>query len=857
MVSALPSWELRGLWASLYALHVLDPEPDPTLDEIVAFASELCQGPVLLLLRDGDSWVQAAEAEPQDWPAPDPATQSEDTEIEDLVSAPVHIANLAVGLLQSTIASKVGSDTVTANLTAAAKAVGRHLERRWEMARNDDAGPVGVIVVDDEFQIRWVSPEMDELAEGESSGWIGESVFMLLDDTNLPDAAADLHNIDAGRGRTATVPIHLRLSSRGVEGLEVQAVNRKDDPDVGALCFVIRRAAEPATDFAILGDQTWILNTLASGRPLEDVLVQIVQLLERHGEDAHCVVMLLDEDRELLEPAVAPSMSESVIDGLAHIKVGPSEPAGGASTYLRMPQYTAQLRSARGWEGRRSAAVREGFQACWSAPVASMTDSEVLGSVDWYRKSPGEPNDAQTRLLLVASRLVSVALTHELHQRQLRHAATHDPLTDLPNRSLFATALGEAAGDGNLAVLFIDLDRFKLINDTLGHDFGDELLQQVARRLDRSLNHPALVARFGGDEFTVLLPKVEAELHAATEARRLLAVIDEPFMLRGQTVSVRASAGVAMTEEVLDDPHALVRMADAALYHAKDRGRGRVELYSQKLIDWSTRRLQVERQLSDAIETGDLFAEFQPEVRISDGVVIAIEALARCRTPTGELIPPSEFIPAAEEAGLIDDVFTTVLAEALRTATAVKSSSPEPIVAWVNLSPLQLGSRRLLDLVESSVAFSGASRPSIGFEVTEHAILADPDEACELLDALVQLGYRVALDDFGTGFSSLAHLRNLPVDTVKLDRQFVVAAGRDPKSRAIAEGVIGLSHAMGLTCVAEGVETEHELAVITGLGCDVVQGYFFSRPCDSADLYRCLEPGWAERRQTAGHDPRS
>jgi diguanylate cyclase (GGDEF)-like protein len=589
-------------------------------------------------------------------------------------------------------------------------------------------------------------------------------------------------------------------------------------------------------DLTVLGHQMWVLNRLFNGRPLVEVLGRIVELVEQMRPDGHACVMLMDTEGSALEPTFAPNLPAAVVDALAELPIGPDSPAGGASAQFATPQYTADVRTTRTWGAVGDALVEQGYLACWSTPIISTSQERVLGSIDLYRREPGEPVVADTRVMIMAVRLAALAIDQEAHEWELRHAATHDPLTALPNRTLFAERLDQAAPDGNLAVLFLDLDRFKLVNDTLGHDFGDDLLRAVADRLAEAVVEPSLVSRFGGDEFTVLMPKVEHIDDAVIEAERLLAVVSEPYAIRGQTVRIGASAGVAVAVGADGDPSALVRNADAALYRAKELGRGRVKAFDDRILAVAAQRVHVERSLRDALDAGRIEVMFQPSIHIADGSVVGVEALARCATATGDLISPQRFIPVAEECGLISQVFEQVLAESCRVAKVWNAGRTRPIVVWVNLSPSQLGSIDVVAQVRRAFERSGVDPTTIGFEVTEQGVLTDPAEARNRLSALVALGSHAALDDFGTGHSSLSHLQDLPVDTVKLDRSFVIRAIEDIRSRAIVGGVVQLAEAIGLHCVAEGVETPAHLDAVRELGCDTVQGNIYSRPRRAADL---------------------
>jgi diguanylate cyclase (GGDEF)-like protein len=834
-------WTTRGTWASLHALDALSTHHDPTITGVLDLGGRICRSPLTFELRDGQSWLAVAQG--ADGPARpgDPAAALEPEQVRTTV--PVVAAGLPVGRLHGPAAAQDALELVAAQLS-------QTLDQRWHDAQLDHSGrPVGIVVLDDEATIRYVNEGMGALVGGPIEHWPGRPVTELLTAGQAAAASELLAEALNGRGRSASIPLHLDFGT-GTFTFEVQSDTRFDDPDVNGLVFVVRAPRDADDDHSILGDQMWVLNRLRSGQPSDEVLERVVDLLERRNAGGHCCVMLLDGSGATLEPTISPRLHPDVVAALSGTRVGPLEPGGGASIHFNGPQFWPVLEDEPGFARQQPALRTHGYRSCWSMPITSMVGNRKLGSLDLYRPEPGRPAETEARVMVMAARLAALAIDQETHERSLRHAATHDPLTELPNRTLFAERLDDASAHGNLAVLFVDLDRFKLINDTLGHEFGDELLQAVAGRLAAFVREPAIVARFGGDEFTVLLPKVEHVHEAVAEAERLLALIAEPYRVRGQTVSIRASAGVATATDPPSVPLALVRDADAALYHAKDRGRGRVEVFDRRLLVAAEQRLAVERQLLDALDAGMIEVAFQPEVSLADGRVIGVEALARCRTATRDTIPPALFIPVAEETGLITRVFTSVLADSCRAAKQWNASRAVPLVVWVNLSPLQLGSPELVGQVARAIEMSGVDASTLGFEVTERAILSDPDEAAERLQSLVALGCHAALDDFGTGYSSLSHLHDLPVDTVKLDRTFVVRAQRDDRSRAIVGGVVRLVDDMGLRCVAEGVETRAELDTVSSLGCAIVQGFIFSRPKSAADVSRmvnAIKPPFAPR----------
>jgi len=419
-------------------------------------------------------------------------------------------------------------------------------------------------------------------------------------------------------------------------------------------------------------------------------------------------------------------------------------------------------------------------------------------------------------------------------QEELTHRATHDELTGLPNRSALmermrASVRALEGGGHQLAVLFCDLDGFKDINDGLGHAVGDEVLVAVAQRLRHRCRGADTIARFGGDEFVVVLP-VSTLSQARSVAQGLVEALSEPIAAGGDEVAPGASIGVTVVDRVPDgdDPvETLLRDADTAMYHAKERGRGRYEFFDTRMrVDISS-RLEYSAALRRAVGTEQIRLCFQTRRRCGDRRVTGVEALMRWRHPTFGDVPPSTFIPVAERTGRIVQVGGWALRGALAQMTELEDRR---LTLAVNVSPRQLSAPGLVDLVDSALAGSGLEPWRLTLEITEGALVEDPDQARSVLTSLRRLGVAIALDDFGTGWSSMSYLRTLPVDVLKIDKTFVADLPRDPDSCAVVSAVLGLGHGMGLAVVAEGVEREDQLDVLRDMGCDEYQGFIDGEP---------------------------
>jgi diguanylate cyclase (GGDEF)-like protein len=423
-------------------------------------------------------------------------------------------------------------------------------------------------------------------------------------------------------------------------------------------------------------------------------------------------------------------------------------------------------------------------------------------------------------------------------EEKLRIVATHDPLTALPNRTLLherlSHALAKAQRHGRqLAVLLVDLDRFKHVNDTLGHEAGDTLLQVAARRFYDCLRETDTMARQGGDEFVVLMDELSDREPITRVSQRILDAMVQPFVIDGHEIHITASVGISVYP---DDGRTLLRNADIALYRAKEKGRNNYQFYSAQIDNYSRERLALESGLRRALERGELTLHYQPKVDLAAGHICGMEALLRWQHPQMGLVAPGRFIPIAEESGLIRPIGAWVLKTACMQNRAWQRQGVRRFPVAVNLSPRQFAEETLLDDIKSALAESGLTASDLELEITESMVMNDPEQAVSILRRLKELGIRVAIDDFGTGYSSLAYLKRFPIDSVKVDRSFVEDIPEDVNSMAIAQAVIAMAHSLRLKVVAEGVESEAQLSFLRGEGCDEIQGHYFSEARAASEL---------------------
>jgi diguanylate cyclase (GGDEF)-like protein/PAS domain S-box-containing protein len=446
---------------------------------------------------------------------------------------------------------------------------------------------------------------------------------------------------------------------------------------------------------------------------------------------------------------------------------------------------------------------------------------------------------------------------------QLVHQAFHDSLTSLANRALFKDRVDHALQrtkrqTPSVAVLFVDLDGFKEVNDSLGHAAGDRLLIQVAERLRSCVRPSDTVARFGGDEFAVLVEDASDDLDVTQVAERVLEGLRQPFFIGGRELHVRGSMGIARMEREVDGADQLLRNADLAMYRAKAAGHGGYERYDPQMHTELVQRVQLEADLRRALDQGELFLQYQPTYDLTSGQLVGAEALARWQHPTRGLVPPTEFIPLAEASGLIRPLGAWVLREACRQAAAWQRASAnrdKPLALSINLSGRQLQHAQVVEDVATALGDSGLQPDSLVLEMTESVLMDDSDIVLTILRRLKALGARLAIDDFGTGYSSLSYLHRFPIDMLKIDRSFVERLSHASDNAELARTIVRLGQSLQLVTVAEGVEDSAQFLALRRMGCDIGQGYYFGKPMASEEISRLLRddtPAPARKPATTG-----
>ncbi len=460
-------------------------------------------------------------------------------------------------------------------------------------------------------------------------------------------------------------------------------------------------------------------------------------------------------------------------------------------------------------------------------------DSNII----WISENAHTVRDDDGRILFFEGTVVDIT-ERRMYEAKIRHQATHDALTGLPNRNLLYDRLQQAIHGSRrsqdiAAVAFIDLDQFKFINDSLGHQVGDELLKAVTARLKSCLRATDTVARQGGDEFVLVLANQKSMEAITDTVRRIIAVVAEPWPHGGIDLHVTCSVGISVYPGDGQDAETLLRNADSAMYKAKELGRNNFEYFTAEMSLNANERLEMLNSLRQVLANDELLLHYQPKVDLASGRVVGAEALLRWRHPVRGLIPPASFIPLAEESGMIVAIGEWVLRAACAQNVAWQRGGGPCIPISVNLSPRQLARHDIVDLVADALLTTGLDPGCLELEITETVLMRDVDNSLVILRKLKELGVRISIDDFGTGYSSLNYLKRFPVDTLKIDRSFVHDIATDQDDAAIVKAVISLAHILNLRVVAEGVEEEEQKRFLMENGCDEVQGFYFGKPVEA------------------------
>jgi diguanylate cyclase (GGDEF)-like protein len=602
-------------------------------------------------------------------------------------------------------------------------------------------------------------------------------------------------------------------------------------PEADGTSAAVEGLSEVLSEFA---------RTMVTNFPIQGILDHLVKRIVD-------VLPITAAGVTLIEPGFGPRyVAASDASALRYEKLQTELGEGPCLLAYRTAQAVAvpDLKVESRFPGFARRALESGLAAVFTFPLRH--EDQQLGALDLYRDTTGPMVSTS---MIAAQTLADVATAYlinaqaradlEIASDESRKAALHDPLTGLPNRILISELLehavrSEARSKKLSALFFMDLDRFKEINDTYGHLLGDELLVAIAERLKGLLRPGDSLARLSGDEFVILCEDLAEPAAADPIVVRLVAGLSQPFQLSGVAVTVSASIGVAFTGAGVDSPEELLHDADLAMYQSKRSRIGRRGVLNLRQLHIAGHQASLARSLPGVIDRGELHLEYQPVVRAGDGHLIGVEALLRWTHPTRGSVPPMVFIPFAEQSGQIVELGRWVLEQACADRERWQQDSPAEISMAVNVSGHQFMSARFADTVHEVLAGTSIDPDLLTLEVTESVFVSDDERAMDVFAELKDVGVKLALDDFGTGYSSLAYLNTLPIDSIKVDQTFIAGLNAEPGTRGIVAAIIGLAHSVGMSVVCEGVETAQQHEQVTQLGSDACQGFYFARPMRAA-----------------------
>ena len=592
--------------------------------------------------------------------------------------------------------------------------------------------------------------------------------------------------------------------------------------------------------------QSEVLEMIATSAELPGVLEHLVRLIEDQMTDIVGSISLCDKDGKLLRLAAAPNLAEDYRETLGAFSVGPQAGSCGAAIHRGEAVIVADIASDPLWQECREAALRNGYRSCWSTPIMSHQGA-ALGVFALYSRTVREPTESELRLIDAATRLAGIAIERKRTEDRIQFLADHDVLTGLPHRGLLNDRLAQALRyadryDRWTGLLFVDLDNFKLVNDSLGHNAGDQLLKAVSERMVKAVRATDSVIRIGGDEFVIILFDQPKNMEAiAAIVQKVRAVIAEPLHIAGHDLRVTPSIGLAIYPKDGADAEELLANADAAMYHAKEAGRDNCQFYSPELNTKGHERFELQSGLRDAIGRSEFFLLYQPQIDLRTGSIFGVEALIRWRHPQMGIVPPNIFIPIAEQNGLIVQIGDWVLHEACRQNKAWQEAGLPPMTVSVNVSARQFRERKLIDRVKKALADSGLAPRYLELELTESLVMQDVEAAVAMMKQLQILGVQLSIDDFGIGYSSLSALKKFPVSRLKIDKSFIDEIANSENDKALATAVITIGQMLNIRVIAEGVETADQITFLRENNCDEVQGYHFSKPVSPQEIANLID----------------
>lgn len=647
-------------------------------------------------------------------------------------------------------------------------------------------------------------------------------------------------------GRSDSFEVEMRMQHKKGQDVFVLSraflVNRESDGKPIRLVGTHVDITEQKKSEVFNSKSAEILELIATGKPASDIYDEIALLYEKRHPGMRCSMLELHNNK--LMHGGAPSLPKDYCEAIHGLENGPSVGSCGTSTYTGERVLVENIETDPKWALIKQAALPHGLRCCWSEPIKN-SSGKVLGAFGMYYNHPALPNEEESSDLTSAARLAGIVMERDQANKRIRELAYTDELTGLASRAHFYQKLDELIRiseryNRRFGLLFIDLDDFKGVNDSLGHDTGDLLLKEISKRLESVSRNIDFIARLSGDEFCILIKDIDDDYGAGHLASRCLEITSQPIELSARKITPTCSIGIAHYPDDGNDSSTLLKAADTSLYAAKEHGKNQYAFYKPELTHQAEHRFKMEQFLREAIERNELSVVYQPQINVETGEITGVEALTRWLHPLLGQVPPIEFIATAERVGMIKSLTEWVLYTACEQAVRWKEAGLPTLRVSVNISPNHFLDKDIVSLIKRVIHETGIAPTDLALEVTENVVQTEPKNLSIFQD-LKDLGIYLAIDDFGTGYSSFASLKHLTIDCLKIDRYFIKDILSDTATKSLVSSIIEMGHNLGYGIIAEGVETSEQLSILQTLGCDTAQGFLFSKPVSNNRLQKFLE----------------
>lgn len=586
-------------------------------------------------------------------------------------------------------------------------------------------------------------------------------------------------------------------------------------------------------------EQTVILSKIAAGESLEEIMGYLTGAVEKITR-VICSVMFYEKEHHWLRFAYGPNLPKAFAKTIDYFPVGPNFASCGHASHTKKLTVAADIEANPSWKPWSKEAVSYGLRACWSMPILS-ADGTLLGTFGVYSGEAREPQAIEVDMLTTFSYLSGLAIERSRHEEKIQFLANHDTLTNLPNLRYFKEVFSTVREQTDeLAVMFMDLDQFKSLNDTFGHNFGDILLQEIAKRIEKTIGETNMVARMGGDEFILLIRMITNAHQAKEMAEQILKATEQPLMIEGQEFQVSASIGISLFGRHGTTIGQLMKNADVAMYNAKGTGGNACKVYETTMDDKAYELYMLRGEFRKALEQQQFELHYQPKISLNTGRITGMEALARWRHPEKGNISPGVFIPLAEESGFIQELGNWVIQTACRQVKEWRKTAGDDIKVAVNVSVKQFIKQDVAAFVKATLEEMELPPDCLEIEITESVLSSHESVIQQAVNNLQKLGIKVLIDDFGTGYASMTYLKQFRADAIKIDQSFIRHLPNNQDDAAIVSALITLAQALDICIVAEGVETKAQLDFLREKKCCEVQGYYFSKPLPAAQMSKLL-----------------